>query len=272
MHDPIVEFLDISPALAADFLTRNTHNRPIRERIVRAYAEDMRNGNWQTNGDAIRVSVDDVLLDGQHRLRAVVESGVTIRMLVIHGLESETQDTVDGGAKRKFADVLVLRGHKNAITLASTLRLVAIYERAGKVGAAFNNVNSVTNAQMLDSLANQPWLEEGMNLANRVHAKTGLPASIAGFTWWLFAQIDAEDAEAFFEQFISGENLRRGHPIYTLRSALDSSQQEVRGERSRKYLGAIVVKAWNGWRRGEDVLQLRFRLGGAQPEQFPEPA
>ena len=45
----------------------------------------------------------------------------------------------------------------------------------------------------------------------------------------------------------------------------------VRGQRSETYLTAILIKAWNAYRSGEEVGVLRFRPGGAHPEKFPEP-
>lgn len=265
MTEPNVELIDLTPALAEELLTKNTHNRPARERVWKAYAADMESGNWNFNGDAIRISQEGVLLDGQHRCLAVVSSGATIQVLLITGLPPETQDTVDGGAKRKLSDVLALRGHRNATNLASVLRLITQWETNGRL-----DNGSVTNSQALGTLERIPWIEDGIPLTQRVRSHTALPASIAGFTWWLFASLDAEEAEAFFERLITGENLRKGNPIYTLRSSLASMQREVRGERSTKYLAAITIKAWNAWRRGDELFQLKFRLGGSNPEVFPE--
>jgi len=34
---------------------------------------------------------------------------------------------------------------------------------------------------------------------------------------------------------------------------------------------ALVLKAWNAYRSGETIQLLRFKVGGAHPEKFPEP-
>ena len=95
-----------------------------------AYAADMGDGHWQFNGEAVKFAGDGSLLDGQHRLAAIIEADVVLPLLVVRGLASSAQETVDGGAKRKFSDVLKLRGEPNADHLAAVARRVTLWKRA----------------------------------------------------------------------------------------------------------------------------------------------
>ena len=104
----------ITPQIAARMLEANTNNRPARNGLIQSYADDMRAGRWQMNGDAIRFNVDGQLIDGQHRLLAVVRSGLAISSLVIRNLPAEAFQTIDGGATRKAGDLLNLMDVKNA--------------------------------------------------------------------------------------------------------------------------------------------------------------
>lgn len=88
----------ITPQLASQYLMSNTRNRSISKASVSAYAHDMINGRWLLNGDAIRFAQDGTLLDGQHRLQAIIEANVGVSMLVIHNLPAETFATIDAGA------------------------------------------------------------------------------------------------------------------------------------------------------------------------------
>lgn len=65
---------------------------------------------WKMNGEAIKFSNTGRLLDGQHRLLACVESGCSVRTLVIRGLPEDTQETMDAGKSRTMANVLELKG------------------------------------------------------------------------------------------------------------------------------------------------------------------
>ncbi len=50
------------------------------------YANAMKSGEWKYNGESIKVCTDGSLLDGQHRLEACIESGVTFDTLLVTNL------------------------------------------------------------------------------------------------------------------------------------------------------------------------------------------
>lgn len=269
-----VETLDVTPELAHEWLGWNTHNRNLRRRTVDAYAADMTNGDWLWNGESIKFADDGTLLDGQHRLAAVVQSGVTVGMLVVRGLPSDAQDTVDSGIIRKFADVLHLRGEKNAPLLAAVIRKVAYWETGHRrVSAAWKP----TVPQMLQILDKQPDLRDITAYAQMIATRVNLPASVIGLCIWAFSRVETEerdqlsgDVSFFFERLRDGQNIAKGDPIYELRKAVANSVTN-RGQRGVVYLTAILIKAWNAYRDGAKVGVLAYRPGGSRPEQFPEP-
>lgn len=267
--EPNVTVERITPEKAREYLGFNTHNRSLRPRVVTAYAADMAAGDWLWNGEGIKFAADGTLLDGQHRLAAIVQADVPIRMLVIRDLPDSTQETMDGGVKRKFADVLKLRGETDCVALAATLRAIASYgDGSNGIG---DTGRSFTNAQMLQTLERYPWVREGMPVVRRAQAHAAMPSSVSGLSWFLFVQIDTEDCEHFFNRLCSDENHHQGEPIYALRRLLLSSVDGVRGDRNKRFLTAVTIKSWNKYRDGEPLEQLKFRVGGAKPETFPAP-
>lgn len=82
MHSQVMK---ITPALAESWLMSNTFNRSLSSAVVNKYANDMKSGNWHLNHQGIAFDDCNVLVDGQHRLSAVVKSGVTVDMLVTYG-------------------------------------------------------------------------------------------------------------------------------------------------------------------------------------------
>ncbi len=97
-------FVNVTPPLAEMYLERNGRNRNIRPDVVSNYARDMSAHRWQITGEAIKLDADGNLLDGQHRLRAVIKSGETVTMLVIEGLPPEAQRVMDSGKPRTAGD------------------------------------------------------------------------------------------------------------------------------------------------------------------------
>ena len=110
----------VTPVMAADILRGNTRNRKIRKRLVEFYAGEMKAGRWLETHQGIAINCDGTLLDGQHRLAAIVESGVSQRMVVSSGVPSESQIAMDDHAKRTAADSIGLdRGiHVDATAVA----------------------------------------------------------------------------------------------------------------------------------------------------------
>ena len=101
-----VEIKIITPEFAERLLERNTSNRNLRRDHVNTLARDMIEGAWRLNNDAICIAHDGTLLNGQHRLNAIIKADKPIKMLVAEGFSPETYKVLDGGAKRSVADQL----------------------------------------------------------------------------------------------------------------------------------------------------------------------
>lgn len=264
---PQYKVMEVTADLAEKWLDQNTHNRNLREKAVMAYARDMESGNWAENGEAIKFAKDGTLLDGQHRLQAIALSGVTLKLLVVTGLDNRTQETMDDGRKRTLADALHLRGEANSVILGSLLRRALMWE----MGLYRNSgAYTPTNTECLNYLHEHPDVRASATLAASLRKPSRLPASVLGLTHWLFTRIDADDADWFFERLGSGVGLAQYHPVWTLRKRAGEIA-EGSGRVPEDMLLAFVIKAWNGYRDGEEMRILRYRPGGATPEKFPLP-
>ena len=102
-------FTHVTPEMAKAWLDRNTQNRKMRRDVVDAFARDMKNGNWQTTHQGIAFDKNGVLIDGQHRLAAIVKSGVAIDLLVMRGFEPNAINYIDMGVKRRISDVIAVK-------------------------------------------------------------------------------------------------------------------------------------------------------------------
>ena len=100
----------INPPEAESILGRMTGNRAVRQRHSDAMALDMREGRWVDTHEPIAMSVDGNLIDGQHRLAAVVSSGVGqwFWVAVYDTHQTAIGLPIDCGARRSTADLLGL--------------------------------------------------------------------------------------------------------------------------------------------------------------------
>ena len=259
----VYELVYVTPDLAREWLYRNTGNRPLRSEAVDKLARDMAAGRFLENGDAIRLSADGVLLDGQHRLEALVESGAAAWLLVVSNLPAAAQDTVDDGAKRTMADRFAFHGEPDAKTLAAVVRRAILWERGHKYQTGKFQPSAL---ESFEFLAEHPELREAASAAAHHRKAKLLPASTIGLCWWLFAAIDAGHCAEFFDRLADGAMLAKGNPILTLRNRLSDLNAQP-GRTPERHVLAMVIKAWNKYRTGQELSTLRF----AEHEKFPEP-
>lgn len=262
------EVKKVTPKVAEDWLGRNSHNRTIRNARVAELAGAIERGEWQFNGDAIRFAEDGSLLDGQHRLWAIIESGKAVETLVIHGLPSDTQETMDTGARRNLKDALTLRGEKNCSKLAAALAHLWRQES----GLIRNTGAKPTTAQAIALLDRHPGIRDTVSRAEIVRHRFRVSAAMTAVAWYTLDTIDADDNEAFWSALIEGVNLNEGSPVLALRRWLERQASSAVGARASSLVAhALIIKAWNAWREGRHVEQLNWKASGMKAEAFPEP-
>lgn len=200
----LIEFID--PLRAQAILAKNTRNRPLRKSVVRTYAQEMASGRWHPHLP-ICIDSDGDLLDGQHRLSAVVECGIGQWFTVIKSLARDAFSAIDGGVKRTNADALTIgRNATNANALASIVRMTIMIESRG-------NLRAVSSGRCLDRFDATPELFQGAcALANDLRKRLPLPGSAIGASMVLIASKPEpnEDLVDMLQAAASGVGLGEG--------------------------------------------------------------
>lgn len=97
----------ITPQRAKQILAdSNFDNRKLKLRTVENYAAMMRAGEWRTTPETLSVATNGRLLNGQHRLHAIVRSGVACTFLFVYGVDESVYAVLDRGARRSVADAI----------------------------------------------------------------------------------------------------------------------------------------------------------------------
>lgn len=263
------EVVTITPDMAREWLERNTRNRTPRWALVDALARDMADGKWVLNGETIKIATDGAIIDGQHRLSAIIKADVPVQSFVIRGLPMEAQDTVDTGTARRLGDQLKLRGEKDANILGSVTRWAFLWEQGqrGKTGGQFR----CTHSEALAFFEAHPELRDAAIFASHSRGQFSLiRVSVYGMAWWLFTRISKERADEFLHQVTKGENIGAGHPAHTLRARLLSSSRLDERLTEFEQLALLVI-AWNASRDARSISRLQLPKGGLTPKNFPEP-
>lgn len=274
---------------AENLLGTNVRNRSVRDGRVRNYAVDMLTGNWPETGETVKYDINGDVVDGQHRLLGVLlatgkekirlgtkeydpNPDLKVWLTLVKGLEPKAQRAVDIGASRSLSDALHLEyGETDTNNLAAIIRIIYSWESGYRKQIAKREL--ATNATLLGFFEkNRDMLVTlaGQVRAERKHIK--LSPSVLALCHYILEERDASDAEYFFARLADGQGLFKGDPIYELRQRLEDLERERgAGHRFIAYTIALVVKAWNAYRANEKVNVLSFKMGGAHPENFPEP-
>lgn len=272
-YEPTATFVDVTPAMAAEWLgERNTRNRNLSGLRAGGYSAQMVSGDWKLNGDPIRFACPlggepPQLLDGQHRLEAIHKADITVRCLLVTGLEPESQTTMDQGQKRTPAQVLGMRGLGDPNNIAAAAQLCYGYTHrllARKTGADRRaTITQLTefvdaHAESLSAAVRQGWSLRRWGVPVRV--------STAGAAYWICAQASPGRVQAFWGPLLDGANLPAYSPQWTLRRALlGEARRGARRTESRIVL-AWFVKGWNCWMVDEEMHGLLWKAG---VEAFP---
>lgn len=105
----------IDPATAKRMLALSGGNRVLRPKSVDAYAQEMLIGNWPLTHQGIAFDINGRLIDGHHRLSAVVKSGVTVTMNVTYNVSPDAALCIDTGRARNMADQLRIPDREAAL-------------------------------------------------------------------------------------------------------------------------------------------------------------
>lgn len=103
------EIIKITPEMARHWIEKANHNNP-RKKInwnnVRKFAQAIKDGKWTTTHQGIAFDKFNRLVDGQHRLLAIIESGIAIYLMVTFGVSLDAVPDMDQGLKRDTATLL----------------------------------------------------------------------------------------------------------------------------------------------------------------------
>jgi len=240
-------------ALLDKHLNRDRQRNPA-PAVIAAYARTMKAGQWLLTHQGVAIDDKGELIDGQQRLFAIVESGVTVPMMVTRDVPHNGQvrgqyaiDAIDRGHERQVGQQLALRhGIQNGSRVAAVTRAIlelcciSIKQHTGKLTVA--NALHVLRAYKD---------EIGFVVANRSKDYRISNSHIAGVAAWAMKP-HPNEVEEFYMALSTGENLSAGNPALTCRRWL-MNQNEAHTRRGEY---AAVLNAAMHQVNGKQIRQM----------------
>lgn len=266
MTTQYAEFIAIDPITAARWLENNTGNyRTFDKPRMMRYAMDMRKDRWETNGESIKFNGSE-LIDGQHRLAAIIKSKKTVRMLVVRGIESALN--IDVGKPRNVSDWLRHKGFAHYTLCGAQSRLGVVYDKGfwkqTSFGAQITSIGEVVDF----ALKYKESLEDSARLAQR--AKRIIPSTTLAAIMFIGCgrelSSENETCQWFVHSLATGESLTNTDAVFHLRNRLMVPKQK---KLSNYLIRMIATIAWNKTVRGEEVKRLQLKLTGPTKMEPP---
>lgn len=213
VKSPAVTCEMVSPSMAKAWLDHvdPEHQRPVQEQAVQGYAAMMRNGQWALNHQGIAFDDAGRLMDGQHRLHAIIACGKAVPLMVSRGWTDNgvrIMDTIDRNRKRSIANAFhITHGIANANLAAAASRTIAA------ICCRFNVVGHSPDTALQIYQWFKPEILQAIALANGYNSsRKGYILGTLAFCWHPVPTL-----KNFVEQTITGEEVARNSPSAALR-------------------------------------------------------
>ena len=201
------------------------NQRGIRAAHVKRLTEAMNNDEYIDDIiNPIYISDTGKLMDGQHRLRAVINSGKPQRFLVVSGLPEEIFVYIDENLSRAAKDALRIRGIRNPEDVATTTKLL-FQLMHGKTNTPRH---VVVDRMMKDYPDIEDAVAKGLSMKNSV---LGAQPNVMAVLYFLYSRMYPENCEKFFHYLQYGGDVMElaGHPITRLKKKLAQEWKNAKG-------------------------------------------
>lgn len=248
----------ITPEIAEAMLLRNAGNRRPTYGTVLFYARQMIDGDWRKTGQGILIDENGRLLDGQHRLWAVLQTGVAVWLYVVTGIESSGNmfAFIDASKARTAADSLRTAGFNGVSSLIfQTIKLAADVDAGCFVGGKATHLPKIPAHTAIELASSRyPGVQAACRLAasefqEAIELTGGRNSVIAYVTMLISDAFGPEWAEEFFgglgdEKFAN--ELEESDGIFRLRALLVADRRAANPMKAHVVLGNMI-RAFNAW-------------------------
>ena len=195
--------MKVTPEIAQAWLGTRGKQRSINRHTVDSFARDMKQGAWETTHQGIAFNLMGQLIDGQHRLMAVVQSETPVMMVVTLGCPAEYDSPIDRGRARSIGDIINKSG-----TLVAICNALIIIENGTQGRTTPSEVLEMYNKHL-------PGVTFALGERGRAIKPRITAAIFAAFAYAF--PTSPEKASQFAHKFHTGEGLARGDGALALR-------------------------------------------------------
>jgi len=270
----------ITPEIASEIMEANgplhdgmARNRQISRADVAAYSRDIVNRRWMVTGQSIKISASGRLLDGQHRLQAVIDSKMPIEIVVVRNLPDDIFSTFDVAHQHTLSNILTSRGEPSAARMQSALKVIWHYR---ETGLANPKGYKPTLSEVLELYEACPDLRHHIRASSSTGFKTlNIAHAATAALMYIFHEINPEKATEFFYGLETGAQIDTDTPIWALRDSLmrlnNWSNRNKRITLTTVSRTKLICHAWVPFLAGRKRIRLAKEIKAINALDMPAP-
>lgn len=262
---PALQTITLTPEKATELLEHNQLNRPLSDQHVKRIAAQIISGKWRFNGDTIKIASTGDVLDGQHRLWAVIEAKKAVDTVLVRGIDREAFSTIDTLRKpRSGSDVIALSGHPRhrQITAMALTWLLRWQKKCLEDYKAPQH--RIENSDIEQAFADNAGILRAVEEAQKLRGLAN--ASLLAFFYYVLTNRNPDLAERLLTTLHNPAGVALSDPFFRLRSYFTNNT-----ERRKEPLItiALMIKAANAAHLEQKMQTLSWKSQGNSPEAFP---
>jgi len=237
----------INPEFAHKLLKYNPKNRRLNRSHVMGLASQMEEGLFMPELGFISFDKKGQMIDGQHRLHAIIESQTSFKIRILTGLDPSVRHIIDTGMKRTLADILRMDGIENAAVVSGAIAKMIIFGEKGRFDARLNR--KLHHADFKKAMEKHPEI--------RICAEKIRPSGVFRRSPQILAlyalchKVAPRKADEFFLRLMTGENLEKNSPLLEIRRIV-LNKIGTRNNVSMTDLIFTLISVWNASRKGNN--------------------
>jgi hypothetical protein len=241
------EVKTITPRIARNILEKNHLNtRKLSIGKVNTYKNAMLEEEWEFNGIPLLFTENNDLLDGQHRLNALILADKTLSFTCVKGVDRKVFHTIDRGYTRTTGQVLAIEHPEinNPNIIAAAISFVERFTGDEK----FTTAKSPTPNKVLNFLEKNPEIQDGEKYT--IPLNNLLPSSIVVGMYYLLNKKDSVLGKEIFDKLINKEPYISTEPVAVfLKELHELAQYEKRNRDMQKRYVASLINTWNCYKK-----------------------
>ena len=255
---PKFEVHDITPDMAKTILTyRNKNNRNYRYNQLAKLSDAIEKGEWKVTNQGLAFDKEGNLIDGQHRLAAVLQTRKTVPMMVATNMPADIFNVIDSGCKRTTGDALDILGSENGLVVSGAIKIFICYRKFPEQswsGTAIVQPTAIEITNIYKQRSDE--IEALLSVIKSKHKRFKCFAPSLGLAFsMLLLDVGWSDVQIweFWDAVTLGANLSSDSVILSFRNQLSDPYFRKRHYGTQRYMLNAFIKCFNSYITRESI-------------------